>query len=245
MPHFSDDLMLGPVFDSTANADGASFMELGVGPMGRVYIHDVVPLALNLLGLAGAQAVAAVKDLTLTAGTGVTAVAQADGTTRYVLDTPRCVDVLTAGADTTQTITFRGFDVYGQPMTQSVTAGGTGVRVATTKAFKAITRVSVSASTVGNVSVGTTDTIGLPYRVVSRDYINFNYNATVGLLSAVTAAVLTSPATAITGDVRGTIALASASDGVKRLVATIALPAIACGPNATRIGAVGVTQFTS
>lgn len=243
MPHFSDDIMLGPVFDSSANGDGPSYMELGVGPMGRVYIHDTVPLALNLTGLAGAQAVATAKDLTLTAGTGVTAVTQPDGTIRYVLDVPRCVDVLTAGADTTQTVTFRGYDVYGQPMTQSVTAGGAGVRVATTKAFKSITRISVSAATVGNVSAGTTDTLGLPYRVTTRDYINFNYNATVGLLSAVTVADLTSPATATTGDVRGTITLASVANGTKRLVATIALPAIACGPNATRIGSAGVTQF--
>jgi len=34
----------------------------------------------------------------------------------------------------------------------------------------------------------------------------------------------------------------SAADGIKRLVMEIALPAIAAGPNATRIGALGVTQ---
>jgi len=241
--HISDDIMLGPVFDGLTNSDGPSPMELGVGPMGRVYIQDVVPLALNLTGLAAAQAVAAAGNLTLTAGTGVTRTLTATGEVRFVLDCPRCVDVLTAGADTTQTITFRGYDNYGAPMAQSVTAGGAGVRVATTKAFKSIVSIAISALTVGNISVGTTDVLGLAYRVASRDYVTFNYNATVGLLAAVTPAVLTSPATAITGDVRGTIALASASDGVKRLVATIALPGIACGPNATRIGAVGVTQF--
>ena len=234
----SDDLQLGPVVTGGSNSDGPSLMERGVGPMGRVYVYDVVPVALNLLGLAAAQAVATAKDLTLTAGTGVTL---SNG--RYVLDTARCVDVVSAGAgDTTQTVTFYGFDIYGQAMTQAVTANGV-TRVATTKAFKSITRISVSAATAGNISAGTTDVIGLPYRVVSRDYINFNYNATVGLLAAVTVAVQTSPATAVTGDVRGTITLASASDGAKRVVATIALPAIACGPNATRIGAVGVDQF--
>ena len=233
----SDDLMLGPVFSGKANSDGPSLMELGVGPMGRVFVFDTVPLTLNTTGLAAAQAVAGAANLTLTAGTGVTMVSGI-----LVLDVPRCVDTVSSNAgDTTQTVTFYGFDEYGQAMTQTVTLNGTN-RVPTTKAFKRVSRIAVSAATTGNVSAGTTDTIGLPYRLLSKDYITFNYNATVGLLAAVTAAVLTSPATAATGDVRGTIALASASDGSKRLVAMIALPAIACGPNATRIGALGVTQ---
>jgi hypothetical protein len=53
---------------------------------------------------------------------------------------------------------------------------------------------------------------------------------------------MTNPATTTTGDVRGTFLPTTAADGVKRLVMTIALPAIAVGPNATRIGAVGVNQ---
>jgi hypothetical protein len=49
-------------------------------------------------------------------------------------------------------------------------------------------------------------------------------------------------ATTSTGDVRGTFTPTTASDGIKRLVMTIALPGIAVGPNATRVGALGVTQ---
>lgn len=233
----SDDLMLGPVFTGKTNTDGASPMELGVGPMGRVYIFDVVPLALNLTGIAAAQAVGGAGNLTLTAGTGVT---PSNG--RYVLDTPRCVDIVSSGAgDTTQTALVSGYDMYGQAMSELIAFNGV-TRVAGQKAFKSVTSVAISAALAGDGSVGTTDIIGLPYRVLSRDYVNFNYNATVGLLSAITVADTTSPATTTTNDVRGTITLASASDGVKRVVATMALPALASGPNATRIGAVGVTQ---
>jgi hypothetical protein len=53
---------------------------------------------------------------------------------------------------------------------------------------------------------------------------------------------MTNPATNITGDVRGTYYPSSATNGIKRLVVVIALPGIASGPNATRIGALGVTQ---
>ena len=49
-------------------------------------------------------------------------------------------------------------------------------------------------------------------------------------------------ATTTTGDVRGTFAPSSAADGIKRAVVTVAVPGIAVGPNATRVGALGVTQ---
>jgi hypothetical protein len=52
----------------------------------------------------------------------------------------------------------------------------------------------------------------------------------------------TVPATTTTGDVRGTFSPSNAPDGIKRLVIGIMLPAIAVGPQATRTGALGVTQ---
>jgi len=63
-----------------------------------------------------------------------------------------------------------------------------------------------------------------------------------GIISTVTGGAVTIYDGTSTSDVRGTVTLASASDGAKRLVAMLAMPAIACGPNATRIGALGVTQ---
>ena len=241
--HVSDDLMIGPVVSGKVNSDGPSSMELGVGPMGRVYIFDVVPVALNLSGIAAAQAVAGAANLTLTtAATGVTYSTLPNGTPLLNLDVGRNVDILSSSAsDTAVVITVYGYDMYGQAMSEAITTNGTA-RVAGKKAFKSVYRVASGGAAVGNISVGFGDVIGLPYRVTTRDYITFNYNATVGLLTAVTVADTTATATTTTGDVRGTITLATAANGTKRLVATIALPAIACGPNATRIGALGVTQ---
>jgi len=178
----------------------------------------------------------------LAAGTGVTTSVNSDNTLRYNLDVARSVTITAAGANTA-TYTIFGFDIYGQPMSQTLAAPSTST-VTSTKMFKTVTRITNANATAAgsNISAGFSDVIGLPYRVTTRDYVSFNYNATVGLLSAVTVADVTSPATVSTGDVRGSITLASAADGVKRLVAIIALPAIACGPNATRIGACGVTQ---
>lgn len=243
--HHSDDLMFGPVYvgGNSNNSAGSSPMGLGVGPMGRVYIFDAVPLAKNTTNLATAQAVAGAGNLTLTAGTGVTSTTDATGVVRLVLDCERCVDVVSSNAgDTTQTVTVYGYDRYGFPMSQAVALNGV-TRVATTKAFKQIYRIAVSAAAAGNVSAGTTDVIGLPYRLLSRDYIvGANFNATAVALSAFTIADATSPATTATTDVRGLLTLPSAADGIKRAVIAMALPAIACGPSATRVGAVGVTQ---
>jgi len=238
----SDDLMLGPVSSGKVNSDGPSSMELGVGPMGRCYIFDVVPVTLQASGLSVAAAVTSGSSLVLAAGTGVTTSVNSDGTLRYNLDVARSVTITAAGANTA-TYKISGFDIYGQPMSQTLAAPSTST-VTSTKMFKSVTSITNANATAAgsNISAGFSDLIGLPYRVTSRDYITFNYNATVGLLGAVTVADTTSPATQSTTDVRGYITLASAADGVKRLVATIALPAIACGPNATRIGACGVTQ---
>ena len=68
------------------------------------------------------------------------------------------------------------------------------------------------------------------------------WNSTITDDAGTFVAADTATATTTTGDVRGTYVPSSATDGIKRLVMTIALPGIAVGPNATRIGALGVTQ---
>jgi hypothetical protein len=240
MPQFSDDLYLGTAVGG-GTSDGPSPMTVGVGPMGRVYVFDVAPLTLQAAGLATAQNPLSGAAFSLTAGTGVTA-SVVNGQTRYVLDCARTVTITAAGANTA-TYTISGYDIYGQAMTETVAAPSTST-VSSAKMFKSVVSVTNAnaTATTNDVTVGYGDVIGLPYRVTTRDYVYFNYNATVGLLAAITVADTTSPATAATGDVRGKITLASAADGTKRLVAFIALPALASGPNATRIGAFGVTQ---
>jgi len=243
----SDDIFLGPAY-AGANSPGTTapgpIEELGVGPMGRVYLFDVVPLTLQLAGLAsGTQNPGIGGSFVLSAGTGVTAAIDAFGVTRYTLDTPRVVTITATGANTA-TYKISGYDQYGQPMSQTVAAPTTST-VSTTKAFKQVISVTNANATAGtnNLTVGYGDTIGLPFRLLSRDYVvPGNFSATAIALSAFTAADVTSPATVSTGDVRGTVTLPSAADGVKRLVVCMGIPGIGCGPNATRIGAYGVTQ---
>ena len=242
MPQFGDDIYLGPAVMPSADGANPSLMTQGVGPLGRVYTFDVVPLTAQPAGLRAAASSTGAGDLALTAGTGVTLRVRADGTNEYILDTPRSVTVTAAGANTATMVVY-GFDQYGQAMSAALAAPSTST-VATTKAFKSVTRIAISATAGSNISCGYNDKLGLPLRVTDAGYVT-----NIGWASALAkdagtfvAADQTSPATTTTTDVRGQYTPSSAANGTRRLVMSVSLPALACGPNATRIGAAGVDQ---
>jgi hypothetical protein len=244
MPQFSDDLYLGPALAGGAASAGPSPMTIGVGPMGRVYVYDIVPLTLQAAGLATSQNPGSGASFTLTAGTGVTTTTLSNGQTGYVLDVPRCVTVTAAGANTA-TYLISGYDVYGQAMSQLIAAPTTST-VATTKAFKIVTSVTNANATAGtnDLTVGFNDKFGLPVRVTDVGYVvSVKWAATLAAdAGTFVAADTTSPATTSTTDVRGCYTPSSAANGSRRLVVAIAIPAIGSGPDATRVGAFGVTQ---
>ena len=221
-------------------------MDLGVGPLGRVYIWDTVPVILNAANLCASQTPAAAGALTMltTSLLGVRYVTRADGTSVNQLDVPRGVSVTLAASGTARAYTVAGYDIYGQAMTETITS----VANATTSGKKAFWQiVSVTGAGGGSttaLTVGTTDVLGCPVRFTDIGYIvNAGWNTTLAKDGG-TAVVAdqTATATATTGDVRGTYVPSSASNGIKRLVMAVAIPAIGCGPNSTRIGALGVTQ---
>ena len=240
----SDDLFLGAAnVLLLPGADQPSPTTNGVGPMGRVYIWDVVPLTLQAAGLAASQTPSGAGPLVLTAGAGVTVSQNAKGETLYTLDVPRCVTVTSGGAAGVANFTITGYDQYGQPMSQTI-AGPSTNTVATTKAFKSIVAITGTGAAAAAVTAGFNDKLGLPFRMSNVGYIvSVKWNSALAQdAGTAVAADATSPATATTTDVRGCYTPSSAADGVKRLVMCLALPAIAVGPQATRIGAVGVTQ---
>lgn len=238
----SDDLYLGTASFLTSDPTNPSLMTTGVGPMGRVYAWDVVPVTLQAAGVAASQTPGGAGNLTLTAGTGATSVTRSDGTVVVQLDVPRCVTVTAAGANTA-TFTIYGYDQYGQAMSQAIAAPSTST-VTTLKAFKQVSRIAISGAAGSAITAGFNNTIGLPFKVTNVVYVPaVKWASTLAMdTGTFTAADVTSPATTATGDVRGTYALSSVADGSKRLVMLIALPAIAAGPNATRLGAAGEPQ---
>lgn len=219
-------------------------MDLGVGPLGRIYVWDTVPQALVANNIAATQTPAAAGAITLTAGTSVKSVVTLNGTVLQ-LDVPRAVSVTTgAGSPTSRNFTVSGYDYYGQAMSEVIASSGTAsTAVNGKKAFYQISGITVSGGTVVAITIGTTDILGIPVRVTDAGYIaRAGYNNTLAEDAGTFAAAATATATTTTGDVRGTYVPSAATDGIKRLVMGILLPAIAVGPNATRVGALGVTQ---
>lgn len=129
----------------------------------------------------------------------------------------------------------------GLALTQTF-SGPTGTATtATTKTFRYIESVTTDGNTVGPVGIGHGNTIGFPYKVPYFGAVQVSYDATaVTASTGFTAPDTTSPATAVTGDVRGTYALQSAPNGAKRVVATIWLN----DPDTTS-GIYGTSQYSA
>lgn len=239
MTHFSDSLHIGPA--STGIAPKAAG-GMGFGPVGRVYIYDIAPLTLNAAAFAASQSPAAAA-LTLSAGTGVTAAVDAFGVTRYSADVPRTVTITSGGDDHLISFLVRGYDDYGQAMSEAITGANAGAATGK-KAFKSVISITPSAAAAGTVTAGTSDVFGLPLVVTDPGYIaNVGWNSTLATNAGTFVAADATTATTTTGDVRGTYAQAgAASNGTRRLVMTIALSAANIGTSQTRASILGVTQ---
>jgi hypothetical protein len=143
---------------------------------------------------------------------------------------------------TARAFTVTGYDYYGQAMSEVITVAVAGTAVTGKKAFFQILSASIAGSATA-VLIGTSDKLGLPVRVFNVSYVaSVKSNDTLAQDAGTFVAADTATATTTTGDVRGTYAPATASDGIVRTTMGILLPAIAVGPNATRIGALGVNQ---
>lgn len=248
MPQYSDDLFLGSAqtymgVNTNSALGDPSPMDLGVGPLGRIYVWDTVPAAKVTNNIATASAYT--STITLTAGTSVTSVQNASGQTVLQLDVPRAVAVtIGAGTITNRNVTISGYDYYGQAMSEVIATGTTqSTTVNGKKAFFQILSATVSGAVGATIALGTTDILGIPVRVTDAAYVaSVGFNNTLARDAGTFVAAVTTTATTTTGDVRGTYVPSGATDGAKRLVMGILVPAIACGPNSTRTGALGVTQ---
>jgi hypothetical protein len=220
--------------------DNPSPMDLGIGPLGRIYVWDVVPQAAVTNNIAASQTAAGAGAVTLTAGTSAKSVVLNNGTTVIQLDVPRAIKVNCS--TTARAFTVSGFDYYGQAMSEVITVATAATAVTGLKAFYQVSGVTIAGSATA-VVVGTSDVLGIPVRVANVAYVaSVKSNNTLAQDAGTFVVADTATATTGTGDVRGTYAPATASNGIVRTVMGILLPGIAVGPNATRVGALGVTQ---
>lgn len=131
----------------------------------------------------------------------------------------------------TSVLTVTGTDMYGQVQTE---ASASGTSFTGKKAFGTITAINVSANVTG-MTVGTGAKLGLPFRVGSGDIFapTFGDAADAGTFVLPD---LTQPATASTGDVRGTYTAGSALTG-----AIFVAMLLKVYDNTTQVGSFGLT----
>lgn len=126
----------------------------------------------------------------------------------------RGVSVTGSTSATGGAFTVRGWDAFWQPLTETITAGAGATTAYGKKAFKAIASVTPGFTDAHNYSIGTSDVFGMHFRSDRWEYSNVLW-AAASMTSSTgwTAADTTSPATATTGDVRGTIQTSAIGGG--------------------------------
>lgn len=246
-------------------------------PTGAIYVNDQAPsagVALTLIStsangvLVGQSAIRADTGATVT---GLLVVDGVPGTQSYGNDLvtrvydpatnlARAVSIISNGNDSSGTYTVDGLDIYGYPMTETITGANAGTATGN-KAFKYILSITPSGTINSTaVSCGAADVYGFPMRsgtksISTTDHFEFATiywnQAFITATTGYVAADATTPATATTGDVRGTYATQSASNGSsftngmatsgKRLV-------VFESPDPdllSQVGLVGQTQYTN
>ena len=240
-----DDLYLATGNSVNPNGINTGAVSTGIGPLGRVYVYDIVPAAINASNVAGVQTpTGGTATITLTGGTaGTTGVTASNGLAAVQLDVPRTLRYTSGGSDPGITFTATGFDVYGQAMSETVTGANAGTAVGA-KAFYQITGIAQSGSVASTIQCGTGDIFGLPFVALNAVYIQgVQWNSTLAKDTGTFVAAVTTAATKTSGDVRGTYKpSATNSNGTIRLVVSQAISAAQVGTAATRTAVLGVTQ---
>ena len=210
---------------------GSTASPIWVNPNGPAGINEGIPnsvlaqLAITPTtsftnNLATAQTVAAGGTFTLTAGTGIVS-ATVNGTPCFDLDAVRNLQFTgTSTANIAAVATVVGFDQYGAKVTQTVTLPAGATTTSTKKAFGYVTSITSTSATGAPVAVGVGSAFGLPFAASDFGYVIPSWNQIQATTSAgFTPSDTTSPATAATGDVRGTyVPQTTAPNGMINLI---------------------------
>ena len=155
--------------------------------------------------------------LTLTPGAGVVVdTTTFPGYTAYDLGSARTL-LIGGGPDNNTTFTISGWDYWGAQVVETVSVATADHTTITNKAMRWIHTIQASASsTVNAITIGASNSFGFPYRIINNSYVlpiflsAWAYDSPMALSETINLADDTFPATATTGDVRGTYQFTSA-----------------------------------
>ncbi len=185
-------------FISTAQ-QGAAATNVGGGNANLQPLGVKAPILIARFG--SPSTISTTKFLATTAVAGTTLQTLA---TPVVNDVARACQIVSSNAgDTTQTITIRGFDAYGQAMTEAIALNGT-TPVFGKKAFKQVNSYQSSAALAGNLSIGDSKILGIPVFLPGAAYVIREIQDGAVATAGTFVAGGSVKQTATTADVRGT-----------------------------------------
>ena len=235
MTGFSDHLALGNTprrplaWDVDSNGGKNAF---GVSNLGHATLFELVPATKAVM--ATAVDITGSGAITLTAnGSSVLSTSHpGNGSSIYLLDCERGVEIVSTANLTGVTFTLTGYDNYGKQLTATRTGpnNGTGAFLKAVRAIQSMT----ASGTANPTTVQTSNLFGLNLALNDRAYLAQAYfNGTS--CETVTTADQTDPATGATGDVRGTILTGTAgtADGTRRLTVAQFVSDAQLGANTT------------
>ena len=165
-----------------------------VAETGDVRVELGAPVALDADGILAAQSIATAGNTTAFAATYSNAAMGRYG---------RNVTVVASGA-ATSTVTIDGYDIYGQPMRETLTLNGT-TAVLGVKAFKDVARVTYAATAATTINVGWGNALGIPYRAINTVMQGERVSLAVPTAGSLVAGLaLATATTATNADPRGT-----------------------------------------
>lgn len=177
-------------------------------PIRAVQLGQVATAATNAIYSGTSTATGTSNSLTITGSTVTNSVA--------TFAAARAVFITCTGDNSGLTFNFSGTDLYGYQMTAAL-VGPTGTGGTTTlKAFLTVSGCTITASTSGLVQIGTSNTLGFPFRVANAGEIQcVSVDGVPVSLTVVAAVATTVVSSATTGDVRGTFISGTAPNGTR------------------------------
>jgi hypothetical protein len=212
----ADDVRIGAAISANRRVRGA--------PVNSIVIESFAPALADADGISASQAVAAA---TVT-GALINGALASGGA--VVFDVPRNV---VAAWTNSAVVTVTGTDQYGAPLVEQ---SASGVALTGVKAFKTVTKITVSADVTG-FTAGSGAKLGLSFRPKVGGFIRGRLNEDSADAGTYVAPIRTT-STATTVDVRGTYAYAGTANGTN--VFTV-MYAVDNGPSDSDL--FGIPQF--
>ena len=199
-------------------AGAAQYNAYNGGKRGIEWPH-LVPIEFGAVDTLDADGICVAATATAATALSATGALVSGGVATF--DIARVIRLTSTSNQSARTFTIAGTDKYGETLVENI-VGPNNTTDDGQKAFKTVTSVTPDAAMTGNITVGSNDVWGLPFRMadVGKFFgMCLDGDAVTTTLAAALSA--TAVSTATTADVRGTVIPGTAANGTRIFTAML------------------------